>query len=118
MLEGACTLLLCPAACLCILSHCCVQSAPELRVEAVDYVQQDLTGQPVNQTAETLAILVDTTAGAAELQAAKVIIKQVPISSYALARGSPWLPLVKPMRKPAAALNILKCIPCASARPV
>ena len=57
-----------------------MQSAPELRVEAVDYVQQDLTGQAVNQTAETLAILVDTTAGAAELQAAKTIIMQVPHS--------------------------------------
>ena len=54
-----------------------MQSAVELRVEAVDYIQQDMTGQPVNQTAETLAILVDTTAAAAELQAAKTIIKQV-----------------------------------------
>ena len=53
------------------------QSAPELRVEAVDYFQQDMTGQPVKQTAETLAVLVDTTAGTADLQAAKAILKQV-----------------------------------------
>ena len=72
-----------------MLLNCCVQSAPELRVEAVDYVQQDVTGQPVNQTAETLAILVDTTAGAAELQAAKTIIKQVPSSQDALAERHP-----------------------------
>lgn len=61
-----------------VLHHCCLQSAPELRAEAVDYVQQDMTGQPVNQTAETLAILVDATAEVAELLAAKTIIKQVP----------------------------------------
>lgn len=54
-----------------------MQSAAELRVEAVDYIQQDMTGQPVNQTAETLAILVDTTAAASELQAAKTLLKQV-----------------------------------------
>lgn len=89
MLEGACTALLHPAACLCILLHC-MQSAPELRVEAVDYVQQDVTGQPVNQTAETLAVLVDTTAGGAALRAAKPIIKQVPTYPNALPTKSPW----------------------------
>lgn len=54
-----------------------LRSAAELQVEAVDYIQPDMTGQPVSQTAETLALLVDTTAGAAELQAAKTIIKQL-----------------------------------------
>lgn len=54
-----------------------MQSAPELRIEAVDYFQQDMTGQPVTQTAETLAVLVDTTAATADLQAAKTILKQV-----------------------------------------
>ncbi|KAL3133773.1 hypothetical protein ABBQ32_008255 [Trebouxia sp. C0010 RCD-2024] len=54
-----------------------LRSAAELRVEAVDYIQQDMTGQPVNQTAETLAILVDTTAAASELQAAKTLLKQL-----------------------------------------
>ena len=95
-----------------------MQSAPELRVEAVDYVQQDVTGQPVNQTAETLAILVDTTAEAAELQAAKTIIKQVSRSRHALARGSPRLPLVNPVCKSGSSLgHVLKCLPCASASP-
>ena len=56
---------------------CCMQSAPELQLEAVEYCQQDMTGQPIKQTAETLAILVDTTSAASDLQAAKSTLKQV-----------------------------------------
>ena len=108
MLEGACTALLHRVACLCILLHG-MQSAPELRVEAVDYIQQDVTGQPVNQTAETLAVLFDTTTGAAEIQAAKTIIKQVPTSQNALARKSPWLLLT--MCKPGSSLGRVRVSP-------
>ncbi len=55
----------------------CVQSCAELRCEAVDYFQQDMTGQAVSQAAETLALVVDTTAGAQDLQAAKSILIEV-----------------------------------------
>lgn len=55
----------------------CVQSCAELRSEAVDYFQQDLTGQAVSQAAETLVLVVDTTAGAQDLQAAKSILIEV-----------------------------------------
>ena len=54
-----------------------LQSCAELRSEAVDYFQQDLTGQAVSQAAETLALVVDTTAGAQDLQAAKPILIEV-----------------------------------------
>ena len=55
----------------------CVQSCAELRSESVDYFQQDLTGQAVSQAAETLVLVVDTTAGAQDLQAAKSILIEV-----------------------------------------
>lgn len=55
----------------------CMQSCAELRCEAVDYFQQDMTGQAVSQAAETLALVVDTTAGAQDLQAAKPILIEV-----------------------------------------
>lgn len=97
-----------------MLLHCCLQSAPELRVEAVDYVQQDMTGQPMNQIAETLAILVDTTAGAAELLAAKTIIKQVLQTAYRVARGlCLLLPLVNAVRKLGSSLGACSCFACA-----
>lgn len=54
-----------------------LQSCAELRVEAVDYFQQDMTGRPVSQTAETLALVMDTTADAQDLQAAKPLLVQV-----------------------------------------
>ena len=54
-----------------------MQSCPELRSEAVDYYQQDMTGQPVSPTAETVALVVDTTASAADLQAAKPLLIEV-----------------------------------------
>jgi len=55
----------------------CVQSCAELRSEAVDYFQQDMTGQLVSQAAETLALVVDITAGAQDLQAAKPLLIEV-----------------------------------------
>lgn len=55
----------------------CLQSCAELRSEAVDYFQQDMTGQNISQAAETLALVVDTTAGAQDLQAAKSILIEV-----------------------------------------
>ena len=63
-----------------------VQSCAELRAEAVDYFQQDMTGRPISQTAETLAIVMDTTADVQDLQAAKPLLVQVCslCSSYAL----------------------------------
>ncbi|KAA6429955.1 MAG: hypothetical protein FRX49_00387 [Trebouxia sp. A1-2] len=54
-----------------------LRSCAELRCEAVDYFQQDMTGQAVSQAAETLALVVDTTAGAQDLQAAKPILIEV-----------------------------------------
>ncbi|KAL0045444.1 hypothetical protein WJX82_006816 [Trebouxia sp. C0006] len=54
-----------------------LRSCAELRSEAVDYFQQDLTGQAVSQAAETLVLVVDTTAGAQDLQAAKSILIEV-----------------------------------------
>lgn len=54
-----------------------MQSCAELQSEAVEYFQQDMTGQPVTQTAETLALVVDTTADAQDLQAAKSLLIQV-----------------------------------------
>ena len=95
-----------------------MQSAPELQVEAVDYVQQDLTGQAVNQTAETLAILVDTTAGAAELQAAKTIIMQVPNSIMRCSKRVTMVPLAKPMHKPGSSLDMLQVYPLCICKPL
>lgn len=94
--------------------HCCVQSAAELQVEAVDYIQPDMTGQPVSQTAETLALLVDTTAGAAELQAAKTIIKQVlPIVTCCSNQAAPKPTLLAS----ATASLVFNLISCLSASP-
>ena len=90
-----------------------MQTAPELRVEAVDYVQQDMIGQPVGQTAETLAILVDTTAGAAELQAAKTIIKQVLFMPYAVAPAYIPSSLSVTWQQPWSRPNSISCA-CAS----
>lgn len=78
----------------------------------MDYVQQDMTGQPVNQTAETLAILVDTTAGAAELLAAKTIIKQVLITAHT--GFCLLLPLVISVGKLGSSLGACSCFACAS----
>ena len=81
----------------------------------MDYVEQDMTGQPMNQTAETLAILVDTTAGAAELLAAKTIIKQVLITAYRIARGLRLLLLlIISVRRLGSSLGTCSCSACAS----
>ena len=94
-----------------------MQSAPELRVEAVDYVQQDLTGQAVNQTAETLAILVDTTAGAAELQAAKTIMTQVPNSIMHCSKSVTLVPSHEPVCKLCSSLDMLQMYPLCICKP-
>ena len=54
-----------------------MQSCPELSSEAVDYFQQDMNGQPVTQTAETLTLVIDNTAAAQDLQAVKHLLIEV-----------------------------------------
>ena len=39
-----------------------MQSCPELRSEAVDYLEQDVTHQPVGQSAEKVALVFEVAA--------------------------------------------------------
>lgn len=55
----------------------CLQSCPELRVEVVDYLQQDLSGFASGQAAETLALVVDVTADESSMPAMQKLLQEV-----------------------------------------
>ena len=54
-----------------------MQSCPELRLETVDYFEQDMNHQLLSQTAETLAIIVDMTADARAISSLKSLLTEV-----------------------------------------
>ena len=55
----------------------CMQSCPELRSESVDYLEQDMTHQPVSQSAETIAVVVDDTADEQTMLSLKSLLTEV-----------------------------------------
>ena len=57
-----------------------MQSCPELRSEAVDYLEQDMSHQSVSQSAETIALVVDVTADEQAMASLKALLTEVTLT--------------------------------------